>query len=94
MAKPIIVIDGTPHKVVPPYSGAEYADVPDVDCPKCSEPLQVQGAGKHIVEYDTYASTAVCTKCHEAVGELRLKVNTLFGLEEDERVFSMGIKIY
>jgi hypothetical protein len=32
--------------------------------------------------------------CGARLGMLRVKVNTLFGLEEDERVFSMGVKIY
>ena len=93
MKTTLVMADGR-HKVVTPYEGAAYANVPDVDCPHCKKPLQVQGTGKHIDSYDTYAATAICTACEKAVGKLEVKVNTLFGLEEDERVFSMGVKIY
>ena len=85
---------GKKHRVKPPYEGAAYANVPDQDCPHCAKPLQVQGTGKRIASRDTYAANAICTSCEKPVGELQVKVNTLFGLEEDERVFSMGVKIY
>lgn len=94
MAKPILVIDGKKHKVVPPYEGASYANVPDIVCPHCGKDLQVQGTGKRISGHDTYVAGAVCTACDKLVGELRLKVSTIFGLEEDEAVFRLGVKIY
>jgi hypothetical protein len=72
---------GRPLKVVQPYEGADHANVPKAQCPHCKqEPLQVQGTGKRIKSHDTYSAGAICTN--------------LFGLEEDERVFSMGVKIY
>lgn len=70
------------------------AAIDNVICPHCQEPLEVQGTGKRISGYDTYTADAVCVKCQRLVGELVAKVNTLFGLEEDNRVFSMGVKIY
>ena len=85
---------GKTFKVKQPYEGASYANVPDAKCPHCSEELVIQGTGKHIASYDTYAAMAICVKCEKPVGEIQAKVNTLFGLEEDERVFSMGVKIY
>lgn len=81
-------------KVTLPYEDSSEAFVPDVKCPHCDEELVVQGTGKRIASYDTYAAPAICVKCKKHVGELQAKVSTLFGLEEDERVFSMGIKIY
>lgn len=92
--KPILKMKGKTFKVKMPYDGASYADVPDAKCPHCSEDLTVQGTGKRIKDYDMYEAGAICVKCKKAVGELQMKVNTLFGLEEDERVFSMGIKVY
>lgn len=54
----------------------------------------IHGTGKRIESYDTYASDAKCATCGTDVGIIRAKVPTLFGLEEDERIFSMGVKIY
>jgi len=92
--KPVLILGDKRHKVKTPYEGASYADVPDVECPHCKKPLQVQGTGKRIAGHDIYRAPAICTACEKLVGELEVKVNTLFGLEEDERVFSMGVKIY
>jgi hypothetical protein len=92
--KPILKMKGRTFKVKVPYEGASYADVPDVKCPLCNEDLTVQGTGKRIKNYDTYEAGAICVKCKKLVGELQVKVSTFFGLEEDERVFSMGIKVY
>jgi hypothetical protein len=89
-----LMMDGVKHKVVPPYEGASHADVPGQNCPHCKKELRVQGTGKHIKSFDTYASVGICVACEKPVGEIQAKVNTLFGLEEDERVFSMGVKIY
>lgn len=85
---------GSTHKVKLPYEGASYAEIPDMKCPHCHEDLTVQGTGKHIASHDTYAADAICVKCKKFVGELQAKVNTLFGIEEDQRVFSMGIRIF
>ena len=91
---PVLMMKGKKVKVKVPYEGAAYTDVPEHVCPCCGEPLQVQGTGKRIASFDTYAAVAVCTACDRPVGELQVKVNTLFGLEEDERVFAQGAKIY
>jgi hypothetical protein len=87
-------MNGKKHKVAPPYEGASYADVPNQKCPRCEESLQVQGTGRRIASYDTYTAPAICTACEKVVGELQVKVNTLFGIEEDERVFQSGVRIY
>jgi len=87
--------DGSSLKVVPPFEGSDHANVPGAKCPHCNhEPLQIQGTGKHIKNHSTYAAGAVCTSCDKYVGEINAKVNTLFGIEEDELVFRMGAKIY
>lgn len=69
-------------------------EVPGVKCQCGAEPLFVSGCGKRIHNHDTYRADAVCPKCDGHVGVLYLQVSTLFGLEEDERVFSMGVRIY
>lgn len=92
--QPVIVIGGVTHKIKTPYEGASYADVLEMVCPHCGEELRVQGTGRRITSRDTYAASALCVACETVVGELRLKVDTLFGLEEDEAVFRLGVKIY
>jgi hypothetical protein len=78
-------------------------DAPDADhavadgrCPSChTEPFRVQGTGRRIAADDrAYEADAVCLACTQTVGTLRVEVNTLFGLREDEAVFRSGVKIY
>lgn len=80
-----------------PYENADHA-VASGACPGCkAEPFKVAGCGKSIDpdrRHDTYRADAVCIACSGHVGILRVKVDTLFGIEEDERVASMGIRIY
>jgi hypothetical protein len=60
-------------------------------CPHCGEkPMKVQGTGKHIESHDTYAAGAICLCCGKSVGTLRARMDTIFGLEEDERVLVHG----
>jgi hypothetical protein len=68
----------------------------DGRCPTCNtEPFRVQGTGRRIAADDrAYEADAVCLACAQIVGTLRVEVNTLFGLREDEAVFRSGVKIY
>lgn len=65
-------------------------------CPICSaEPFRIRGTGRRIAADDrAYEADAVCLTCEQMVGTLRVEVNTLFGLREDEAVFRSGVKIY
>ena len=89
---------GKTYHVTKPEPGAPSATVPGATCPKCkAHPLQVQAAGRGIYEttYDTYVADAVCEDCGEPVGTLRVKMPTIFGIEEDERVIlQSGCKVY
>lgn len=90
---------GKVHRVKPPYKDAAFVAT-NLTCPHCGEEnMKVAGTGKHIDpdhRHDTYKAQAVHDDehCRGHVGVLRVKVNTLFGIEEDERVFSMGVRIY
>ncbi len=89
-------LDGVVHKARKPAPDADHALVDGLACPGCKAPapLKVQGTGRRIESRDTYAADAVTACCSGWVGTLRLKVDTLFGLEEDEAVASLGIRIY
>jgi hypothetical protein len=78
-----------------PYEGADFA-VLVTGCPECGahEP-KLQGTGRRpSKDGRAWEADAVALCCDRHVGTLRCEMNTLFGVEEDERVFRMGIKIY
>jgi hypothetical protein len=77
-----------------PYDGAAHVVV-DGACPACgAEPFGARGLGRRIAAHDTYAADAVATCCGKHVGELRVTLGTIFGLEEDERVLTGPWKVY
>jgi hypothetical protein len=88
----ILLIKGKQHKLKPFQQFAE-AKIP---CPKCGEsPLQVHGDGQSVSDDDRYYRSRGFSKCcGELVGEIRAYPNTLFGLEEDERVQSGRYRVY
>jgi hypothetical protein len=73
-----------------------YATSPHVvavgACPGCgATPLHVSGTGQRIASNDrAYEADAVAVCCGAAVGTLRVDVDTLFGLTEDEAVLKRG----
>lgn len=69
-------------------------NVPGKKCPSCALPLRVGGSGRRIGGHDYYLSTAGCLNCGTVVGELKLTVSTIFGLEEDERVLCGRCRVY
>lgn len=72
--------------------------IADGACPGCkTTSFRVAGCGKSIDpdhRLDTYRADAVCIDCAGHVGIIRAKIDTLFGIEEDSRVFSMGVRVY
>lgn len=92
-------LQGRAYKASQPYPGALYVKT-EMKCPHCGEEnMNVAGMEKHIdpeARHDTYKAKAIhyATECGKTVGTIRCKVNSFFGLEEDEAVFRMGIKIY
>jgi hypothetical protein len=68
-----------------PHEGAKFVEVA-YPCSECGS-FQVAGVQSTIVRgHDTYRSKAVCVGCGHACGELEAKVETIFGLAEDELV--------
>lgn len=93
---------GKPEKKVvlkKPEPNVIAIEIPGIKCQCGAEPMFVSGAGMRIatdvkLRHDTYMANAVCVKCDGHVGILYAKMDTLFGLAEDERVMSMGVRIY
>jgi hypothetical protein len=91
--------EGRVHKAKKPYEDANFVET-EMTCPHCGEEnIKVAGTGKIIDperRHDTYRADAVhySTDCNKSVGVLRVKIDSFFGLEEDERIANMGIRIY
>lgn len=86
--------NGSVRQVPTPADGATSVHVPG-KCPSCgASEFRVSGGEQSIDGHDTYAAPARCLDCHARVGQLRVKVNTLFGLEEDERVLNGRARVY
>lgn len=77
------------------FDGADHAVIDGV-CPFCkAAPFKVAGTGRRISDDDrAYEADGVALCCHKHVGLLRMEMNTLFGLREDEAVANLGIRIY
>ncbi len=87
--------DGTTRAAKVPYEGADHI-IADGACANCkSSPFNIIGiAASMRHDHDTYHSDAGCLNCRAVVGRLAVKVSTLFGIEEDERIQSMGVRVY
>lgn len=67
-------------------------------CPRCREAapagLCVRGDGRRVESRDTFVANASAVPCGCAVGVLRVRVSTIFGLEEDEVVLNGPWRVY
>lgn len=61
-------------------------------CSKCDSRLVFGRDQTH--DHDTYVAPAFCVGCGNGRGTLRVKVDTLFGIEEDERVLHGRWRVY
>lgn len=52
------------------------------------------GKVRSVESHDTYRSDAMCHRCGAEAGVMRVKVSTLFGVEEDERVLNGPWKVF
>lgn len=91
----VLVVDGRRH-VATSAPGHAAAATFAVQCPGCKAgpPLAVRGLGIHTREHAAYVARAACVRCGAVVGSLRAEVETVFGLEEDERVLAGPWRVY
>lgn len=88
---------GPVFRLVLPYDDCDHAIVDDMErCPGCKAkaPVKVQGTGKRYESDDTYAADGITVCCGKWLGTIRAKMNTLFGIREDEAVIAGPWRVY
>jgi len=90
-----LIREGERKKLSLPEKEATSTPVGEA-CPSCGEPeYKVSGGNRRISSDDrAYESDAYCCKCNTFVGTLRLEVDTLFGLREDNAVLNGRCRVY
>ncbi len=67
----------------------------EVACPACqASQLVLRGDGAKPAGRDAYVARAIALCCKASVGTLRVEVDTLFGIEEDEAVLQGRARVY
>lgn len=74
-----------------PTEGGQFAEAPE-PC-ACGSRL-VGGTGREVESHGTYRARGLCAGCREPRGVIRAQVETVFGLEEDERVLAGPWRVY
>ena len=88
-----VEIDGKKFDGKLPFDNAPHFETNGTVCPHCGATnIPVRGDGLHIESHDTYAADAIhyAESCMKKIGTVRVKMSTIFGLEEDERVLVHG----
>jgi hypothetical protein len=83
----LVVPDRYPIVIPTPPDGAASVSAP-IACSACGAdaPIEVSGCGITSHDHDTYYADAAHVGCGKVIGRLSAKVETLFGIEEDEAV--------
>lgn len=78
-----------------PYFNADHVIVEGA-CPVCkATPFSAGGVkGTMARGHDTFEARAGCLVCGVVSGKLVVKVDTIFGIEEDERVLHGRARVY
>lgn len=79
------------------HDGCEHVTSRDetIKCPECAgAPLMIHGKGEGARTRDSITQPAYCNYCGEVVGTIRAKFQTIFGIEEDNRVLNGRFKVY
>lgn len=65
-------------------------------CPECkADVLRVIGdKRRQDIGHDTVTAPALATCCGSTIGKVRVELDTIFGLEEDERVLHGRCRVY
>ena len=97
-SKITLTVDDTSYPCRLPYADADHCLV-ELVCPHCRapSPIRVAGAKMRIdpdARHDTYLSDGGHLDCGTYLGPLRLRVSTIFGVEEDRAVLLGRVRVY
>lgn len=83
------------RSAVAPSKESTYVIV-KCECPLCRKPmLRASGLGFPVERgHDTYESDAKCIDCGQVIGRITVKVDTIFGIEEDEAMLHGRARVY
>ena len=98
----IVLDSGKRCKASLPYDGAHYILIA-IACPNgCAShkhpqamtETKIAGTGIKHHSHDTYFADAIALCCRKKIGTIETKVDTVFGIEEDERVLNGPQRVY
>ena len=78
-----------------PYEGCEHVVAPKEAHPECAddEGVSLRG-GNYQTGHDEYTASCFCATCGTNLGTMVVKVSTIFGIEEDNRVLNGRWRVY
>ena len=79
-----------------PFDNCTHVEAASGKCPSCgASPLKLHATQQEVYSFDTYRGIARCACCNAKVGgHLEVRIDTLFGIEEDERVIHGRCRVY
>ena len=85
-----LLIGDERHAFTPILSDCEPAIArAECACPNCGHDLAIVGKGRRRVG-DVHIADAYCIRCHDEVGTVEARPESIFGEEEDEAVLTHG----
>lgn len=92
--KVTVSVKGKTHSATRPFPKADHV-VLTIPCPFCGvEPMKARGVGGMVKSHDSYRSDAITTCCGKPLDWIKATFDTIFGLEEDERVLNGPWRVY
>ena len=78
-----------------PYEGADYliASNGDPTCYRCGTVFKLR-VPRYRTEHDRYIGAGRCVSCDADLGTVTVRVDTIFGIEEDRRVLDGRCRVY
>ncbi len=88
----VITLDDQSFDATLPYDGAAFVTIER--CPLCGV-ADCNVVGRETTHtHDVYQAEAKALCCEKRIGRIEVKVDTVFGIEEDERVLGGPWRVY
>jgi len=88
-------LDSINYKAILPSQNSKYVEIEELTCECNLQKLQVLGdETKQIIHFNYINAPAHCNNCGVYKGQLKVTIDTLFGLEEDNAVLNGRARVY